>query len=319
MTYRILNTLGDKFAPQASAILDRLGNVDYRIVTQDEFERIAPLYDFIVVGITPVVNRRVLEASTKLKAVIIPANTLENIDVEYAEAKKVAVVSLWDETEFLNTITGTAELACGLMIDIVRFTPWAFDSVKNHEFDRERFRGHSLYGKTLGIVGLGRLGRWMARYGAAFGMPVIFYSPDTPEDPALNYRKVNFDELLAESDVISLHAHLNAQTENMFNEDAFAKMKKGVFLVNTARGKIVDEGALLRALQSGQVAGYATDVLARELELGKTFGDYPLVEYAKTHRNVIIVPHIGGMTHESRENTDIFVVKKFQDFLAQQA
>jgi len=315
MSYKILNTLGEKFAPQARAILDNLGRVDYREVTQSEFESIAPSYDIIVVGITPVVNKKVIDKATKLKAVAIPANTLENIDVEYAESKKIAVVSLWGETDFLNTITGTAELACGLMIDIVRLTPWAFDSVKNYEWDRERFRGHNLYGKTLGIVGLGRLGRWMARYGVAFGMNVLFYSPAEEEDPALSYQKVSFDELLKQSDVISLHAHLNKETENRFNAEAFAKMKKGAYLINTARGRIVDEEALLDALREGMIAGYATDVLARELELGKKFSDYPLVEYAKEHTNVIIVPHTGGMTHESRESTDLFVVKKLQRFL----
>ncbi|MAG12904.1 hydroxyacid dehydrogenase [bacterium] len=315
---KILNTMGDNFADKAKNIIEELGDVDHKLVGQDDFLEIIDAYDVVIVGLVPVVNKEILDKAKKLKYIAIPANTLENIDVDYAESKGVEVVSLWGETEFLNTITGTAELACGLMIDIVRFNPWAFDSVKNNEWskNREKFRGRNLYGKTLGIVGMGRLGTWMARYGKAFGMNVVFYSPNTEKGPTADCRKVSFEELLKESDIISLHAHLNKETEHMFDADAFSKMKKEAYLVNTARGKIVDESALLDALEKKEIAGYAADVLADEFELGPTFGDYPLVEYSKSHMNVIIVPHTGGMTHESRENTDIFVAEKLRKIIS---
>ena len=202
------------------------------------------------------------------------------------------------------------------MIDIVRRTPWAFDDVKNYKWEREKFRGHNLFGKTLGIVGMGRLGKWMAKYGQVFGMNVIFYSMHTEADAVPGCKKVSFDELLKESDIISIHAHLNERTEKMFNAAAFKKMKNSAYIINTARGKIVDEAALLDALKVGEIAGYAADVLADEFQFhnaGK--GDYPLIGYAKEHNNVIIVPHIGGMTVESRERTDIFTMEKLRDKL----
>ena len=307
---KILNTLGSHFALKAQKILDTLGNVDYRELTHKELLEVADRYDIIVVGLYPMIDKEVMDKAKKLKYIAIPANTLENIDVDYAKKKGIEVVSLWGETAFLNTITSTAELACGLMIDIVRFTPWAFDTVKKYKWDRENFRGRTLYGKTLGIVGMGRLGTWMARYGKAFGMNVIFYSPHTEKSAVPGCARVTFNELLRRSDVVSLHAHLNKETENMFDESVFKKMKKGAYLVNTARGKIVDEAVLLRMLKKGHIAGYAADVLALEFETGIRLKGYPLVEYAKTHRNVIIVPHTGGMTVESRENTDIFIVEK---------
>ncbi len=313
---KILNTLGKYFAPKAREILDTLGDVDYREVNYKELLDIAGEYDIIFVGLYPMIDKKVMDKATKLKYIAIPANTIENIDEEYAKLKGITVVSLWGEIEFLNTITSTAELAMGLMIDVVRFTPWAFDTVKNYKWDRENFRGHTLYGKTLGVVGMGRLGTWVARYGKAFGMNVIFYSPHTKKSPVPDCIPVAFDELLEKSDVISLHMHLNKETENMFNADVFKKMKKTSYLINTARGKVVDEDALLQALEKKEIAGYAADVLADEFRFDDTgLVNHPLVDYAKTHRNVIIVPHTGGMTHESRERTDVFIAKKLQNVL----
>src|SRR3989344_1580144 len=203
---KILNTLGSHFAPKAKEILDTLGDVDYREITNKELLKVADRYDIIVVGLYPMIDKEVMDKATKLKYIAIPANTLENIDVEYAESKNIKVVSLWGETEFLNTITGTAELAMGLLIDVVRLTPWAFDDVKNYKWEREKFRGHNLYEKTLGIVGMGRLGKWMARYGKVFGMNVVYYDPHVETDEWGT--KASFDELLKKSDAVSIHVHL---------------------------------------------------------------------------------------------------------------
>lgn len=314
--FKILNTLGKNFAEKAQKILNGLGEVDYREVTHQELLDAVGAYDIIVTGLYPMIDKDVLDKAERLKYIAIPANTLENIDLEYAKSKGVEIASLWGETDFLNTITGTAEIACGLMIDLMRQTPWAFDAVKNYKWEREKFRGHNLYEKTLGIVGMGRLGTWMARYGKAFGMEVIFYSPRTEKSSVPGCRKVSFDELLEKSDIISIHAHLNRETENMFDASAFKKMKKSVYLINTARGKIVDEQALLRALEKEEIAGYAADVLADEFHFDAAgFRNHPLVEYARTHQNVIILPHIGGMTVESRENTDVFIAEKLRNML----
>lgn len=315
--FKILNTLGKHFALEAKTILDSLGNVDYREITHEELLDVAGRYDVIVAGLYPMIDKAVIDKAKRLKCIALPANTLENIDTDYAKKKGIPVISLWGETKFLNTITGTAEMAAGLMIDLVRLTPWAFDSVKKYEWNREAFRGHNLYGQTLGIVGMGRLGTWMARYGKSFGMHVIFYSPYTKKSPVPGCANVSLDELLAKSDVISLHAHLNKETEKMFNENVFRKMKRSAYLINTARGKVVDEDALLNALEEKKIAGYAADVLADEFHFDDIgFVKHPLVEYARTHDNCIIVPHLGGMTHESRERTDLFTVQKLQKFLS---
>ena len=311
MNFKILNLLGKHFDGEAQKILNKLGRVEYKVMTRKELLLIVDKYDIIVVGVAPHIDKAVLQKAKNLKCVAIPANTLENIDVEYAESKGVKVISLWGERKFLDTITGTAELAAGLMIDVTRLTPWAFDSIRNYEWSREKFRGHNLYGQTLGIVGMGRLGTWMARYGKAFGMEVLFYDPHVGKSRVGGCHKVSFVELLKRSDIVSIHAHLNASTENMFNKSAFSKMKKSAYLINTARGRVVDEGALLKALQKKEIAGYAGDVLADELKFDdEGFINHPMIRHAKKHTNVIVVPHIGGMTHESRSRTDIFTMEK---------
>ncbi len=273
-------------------------------------------YNIVVVGLGLNIDKKVIDEADNLKLIATATTGLDHIDTDYAKERGIAVLSLRGETDFLNTITGTAELAFGLIIDLLRKTPFAFNSVMNNEWNREKFRGHNLYDKTLGIVGLGRLGRWMARYGKAFGMKVIATDPNIDDDIFVreSCEKVSFDELLAQSDIISLHVHLSPETEGMFNKDVFYKMKQGAYLINTSRGKIVDEDDLIEALKQGVIAGYAADVLSDELEYDERFTEQRLVEFAKSHDNAVIVPHIGGMTYESREATDIFVAQKVRDY-----
>jgi D-3-phosphoglycerate dehydrogenase / 2-oxoglutarate reductase len=312
MKYKILNTIGSKYTEKAKDILKDIGDVDYLELTQGKLEDKIVDYDILVGGLELNINRNVIDSAKNLKIIATATTGLDHIDIEYAKKKNIQIISLRGETEFLDTITGTAELACGLMIDLLRLIPHSFDSVKRYEWDRESFRGHSLYGQTLGIVGLGRLGSWMAKYGNAFGMNVLGCDPyvDNKVFDKFNCEKVDFSELLKRSDVVSIHVHLNDETEKMFDINAIDTMKGTAYLVNTSRGRIVNEDKILESLKLGKLAGYATDVLAGELSFDKDFSNHPMVEYAKNNKNLIIVPHIGGMTYESREATDVFIAEK---------
>ncbi len=310
MSMRILNTIGGVYSGEGRQILDRLGEVDYLSPTQSELQDIIKNYDAAVIGIGLIFDKKILDGGTRLKYIATATTGLDHIDLEYAKKKGIEIISLRGENEFLDTITGTAELAMGLTLALFRRIPHAFDAVKRHEWEREKFRGYNLHGKTLGIVGLGRLGKMMSRYGHAFGMNVLFTDPYVTES---QFVKSSLENLLKESDVVSIHVHLNAETENLFNIERLRKMKKGAFLINTSRGKIVDEDHLLEVLREGHLGGYATDVLADELSFEASgFNSHPLVEYAKINENVIIVPHIGGMTHESRVATDVFIAEKLR-------
>ncbi|MCD4760842.1 hydroxyacid dehydrogenase [bacterium] len=312
MKYKILSTIGSVYTPAAKEILEKIGTVDCLDLNQTELDKKIKDYDIVVVGLGLNFHKETLEQATNLKAIATATTGLDHIDVNYAQSKNIKVLSLREETEFLNTITGTAELALGLMIDILRQTHPAVESVNNYQWDRENFRGHNLYGQTLGLVGLGRLGSWMAKYGNAAGMKVLAYDPNVEDSQFKKFKasKVDFDILLAESDVVSIHVHLAEDTTDMFDKNAFEKMKDSAYLINTARGKIVNETDVLEALKNKTIAGYATDVLADELDFASDFSKHPLVEYARQHNNLLIVPHIGGMTYESRQATDVFIAEK---------
>jgi D-3-phosphoglycerate dehydrogenase / 2-oxoglutarate reductase len=318
MTYKILNTIGQQYTAKAKEILSEIGEVDYLNITQNELLEKISGYDIAIIGLGLEFNKEVLDKAENLKIISTATTGLDHIDLECAKQKGIEVLSLKGETEFLDSITGTAELAFGLTIDLLRLAHPAFVSVKEYEWDREKFRGHNLYGMTLGVVGLGRLGRWMARYGKAFGMRVLACDPnlDGSEFEKSGVEKASFDDLIRQSDVISIHVHLSPETENMFAAKALAQMKESAYLINTSRGKIVNEKDLLAALENKTIAGYGTDILADEIDFIKNgFTKNPLVEYAKTHDNCIIVPHIGGMTYESREATDMFMAEKLKKFI----
>jgi len=161
----------------------------------------------------------------------------------------------------------------------------------------------------VGIVGYGRLGRIAARYIAAFGARVLACGPELKQseiEPGVTV--VAFEKLLELSDIVSLHANLTAANAGFFNAAALARMKPTSFFINTARGELVEEAALLAALETGKLAGAALDVLADESAAGME--DHPLVRYAREHENLLITPHIGGNTWESREKTELFLARK---------
>ncbi|MDP7069595.1 MAG: NAD(P)-dependent oxidoreductase [Candidatus Peribacteraceae bacterium] len=285
------------FTEEANTLLNEIGTVALGAPDSDT--------EILLVQLGFNVDKDIIDASPNLKVIATATTGLDHIDTAYAESKNIQIISLKGETEFLNSITSTSELALGLMIALARNIPAASNKVLEGKWDREGHRGHTLNGKTLGVVGLGRLGKLMATYGEGLGMNVIFTDPDVEGG-------VSPEELLKTSDVVSIHVHLQEDTENMFCEPSIAMMKPGALLINTARGKIVDEAAALKALEAGTLGGYATDVLADELSFADGNAKSALIDYAKTHSNVIITPHIGGTTVESREATDVFIVRKLQ-------
>jgi phosphoglycerate dehydrogenase-like enzyme len=184
--------------------------------------------------------------------------------------------------------------------------------VREGGWNRDLFRGRELFGRTAGIVGVGRLGRLVAATFRALGMNVVGYDPrpDFPEEAA---RRIgSLDELLAESDVVTLHVSYDQTTRHLIGHKELAAMKPSAVLVNTSRGGVVDERALLDALEAGTLAGAALDVVDGEPNVG---ANHPLVEYARRHDNLIIVPHIGGSTVESFEKTEVFLAGRVLESL----
>lgn len=312
MRLRILNAEPENYSPRARAVLESFAHVDDSRLSREELERRIADYDVLVVRLGYRVDRKLLACAIRLKAVVTATTGLDHVDLDAARARGIDVLSLQGEREFLDMITATAEHAWALLLALVRRVPAAFASVLEGEWDRDRFVGWMLRDRPLGIVGYGRLGRMVGRFGRAFGMRVLAFDPVTPETEE-GVEFVGLADLLRGADAVSLHVPLSAATERMIGAHELRVMKRGAWLVNTSRGQVIDEKALLRALESEHLGGVALDVLAEEGVLrGETLRIHPLVQYASTHDNLILTPHIGGATHESIEQTEVFMARKLQ-------
>jgi D-3-phosphoglycerate dehydrogenase len=250
------------------------------------------------------ITKRLIESASKLKVVGRAGVGVDNIDVEAATNRGVVVMNAPGG----NTIA-TAELTMALMLALARNIPQAHASVKAGEWNRKAFHGIELYGKTLGILGLGRIGGEVAKRAMAFGMTVIAYDPyvTLSRANALQVELVELDELFARADFITVHMPLTNDTKNMINAASIAKMKKGVRIINCARGGIVNEADLAEAIKSGHVAGAALDVYESE----PPPADFPLRDLPR----VIMTPHLGASTEEAQENVGVEVAQAIIDYL----
>jgi len=223
---------------------------------------------------------------------------LDNVDAEACKAKGVRVINTPNASS-----QAVAELAIGLMICGLRNVVKANIALLQGTFDKKALTGREIGGKTLGVIGYGRIGREVAKRALALGMRVIAHDPYVKKaEPGV--RLVSLDELLANSDVISLHVALTPETKNLINAQAIAKMKKNAYLINLARGAVVDEAALIQALKEGRIAGAALDVTVKEPPEG---------ELLKTP-NLILTGHLGASSKESQARIGEELVKKLEEF-----
>jgi D-3-phosphoglycerate dehydrogenase len=221
------------------------------------------------------------------------------------------VLSLKDDRELLDRITSTAELAWGLILACARRFPEAIDASRRGVWARDAVRGHQLAYKTLGVLGCGRLGTMVAAYAKAFRMHVLGCDVRPVDLPGVE--NVSFDRLFAESDIVSVHIHLTEENHRLINRDVLARMKPGSILINTSRGAIIDEAALLDALEHGPLAAAGLDVV--EGEWRDDLDQHPLIAYAQRHGNLVVTPHVGGVTVEAQETAYSAAARKLAGFL----
>ncbi|WP_322508405.1 hydroxyacid dehydrogenase [Anaerolinea sp.] len=287
-TYKIMIT--DGLAEKGKAYLREHGEVlDRSGISPEDLLKEVGEVDALIVRSRTKVNAAVFEAGKRLKVVGRAGIGVDNIDLNAARAAGVTVVN-----SPLATTVSVAELAMGLMLALVREIPRADASMKQNKWLKKEFEGHELYQKTLGIIGCGRIGSAVAERAQAFGMHVLAFDRFRPKDELCQCSEPvdDLNDLLARSDFISLHLPLTAETKNLLSHEQFARMKDGVYLINASRGGIVDEEALLAALNSGKVAGAGLDVFSVE----PPSENNPLV----MHPHVICTPHMGAQTHEAQ-------------------
>ncbi len=309
---RILVAEPVDFCDAARDILAAVGSVELRSVPPSNLAPAFSEYDVVWIRLRHRVTAEVLGPRPRCRILAVPATGIDHVDVEACAARNVRVISLKGQTHLLRDVRATAELTIGLILALVRHIPSAALSVIRGEWDRDAFRGNELFGKTAGVVGLGRLGSIVARYLAAFDVRVLGCDPNLDAVAEHVSERVDLPTLLTESDIVTLHVGYDKSTHQLIGERQLALMKPGAVLVNTSRGGIVDEAALLSALESGQLAGAALDVLDGEPDVE----GHPLVRAARERSDMIVVPHMGGSTFESLAKAETLLARQVAEALA---
>ncbi len=294
------------FSGSALRRLREVAEVELAPCRRDELARVFDEVDVFWFRLGHRLDALVLPRSPRCRIVATPVTGLDHIDLAACAERGIRVVSLKGEAAFLRDVRATAELTLGLALALLRHVPRAAADVLEGHWERGAFRGRELFGKTAGIVGVGRLGAIVAGYFAALGMHVIGYDP-RPDFPAEVARVDSLSALFEQADLVSVHASFDATTHHLIDESVLTRARPGLILVNTARAGLIDEAALLRALAGGRIAGAALDVLSGEPDVT---ADHPLIRHARKHANLLIVPHLGGNTFESFEKTERFLAEK---------
>jgi D-3-phosphoglycerate dehydrogenase len=303
MAPRVL--IADKLSPAAVDIFKSRGlDFDIKVgLTKDELIAVAGDYDAFAIRSGAKIDKDVIAAATRLKVIARAGIGVDNVDIPAATAKGIIVMN----TPFGNSIT-TAEHAIAMMFAVARDLPAADASTQAGKWEKNRFMGVELYAKTLGLIGAGNIGSIVADRALGLKMKVIAYDPFLSPERAteIGVEKVELDDLLARADFITLHTPLTDKTRNILSAENLAKTKKGVRIINCARGGLVDEVALRKLIDEGHVAGAAFDVFTTE-----PAKDNPLFGSDK----VVATPHLGASTSEAQENVALQVAEQISDYL----
>ena len=284
---------------QSNLTVETYSNKEH-LITKDELLKVVPDTEFLLTSISTKIDREIIDRAPNLKIIANFGSGFNNIDIEYARQKGIPVTN----TPFVST-TSVAEFTLGLMLGIAHRINEGDQLIRHQGFNGWQplfFLGHELSHKTLGIIGMGSIGQAVAKLAQSFQMKVIYWKPkplsnDKETDLSVQYHKL--DDLLANSDFVSLHSPLTKDNHHQFSTKTFKKMKNSAFLINAARGPIVDEKSLVTALKDKEIAGAALDVFEHE----------PNVENElKTMNNVILTPHLGNATVEARNAMALVVV-----------
>lgn len=303
----VLISESDHFAPSVLRSLAEVAHLEVADLDRPGLLRAVPPIDLLWVRLRHRIDQEVLDAAPHLGALATATTGLTHLDLPALEARSVTVLSLKGETAFLDRIRATAEHTLLLMLALLRHLPAATEHARGGGWDRDRFRGGELNGRTVGLIGYGRLGRMVGALCSAFGARVLATDP-RPGAPDPRVERVDLATLLAQADLISLHVAYEVSTHHLLGPAEFRAMRPGTLLVNTSRGEVVDEVALLAALDAGHLGAAALDVLHDERSTG--MAHHPLVRRAQSDRRLLLTPHLGGATFESMQRTEEFLAGK---------
>ncbi len=304
--------IGPKFGFEAAkTVLD--GIVELKHVESDKeavLSEIVNSLGIIDASMKVPFNESMISVSSKIKIISCATTGSDHIDQSVIDKYGITVKTLKEDIDLIQGLTPAAELSWALLMSCARNLKGAIAHVETVKWDRELFPGVMLKGKTIGIIGCGRIGGWMSKYATAFGMHVIGFDPYLKQFPE-KVEEVTLDYLVEKSDFISVHVHLTDKTENLLSFDLLSKVKKGVIIINSSRSKIVNEGALLKGLESGIIGACGLDVLDGEPNIK----DNKLLKYAQNNANLIITPHCGGFSPDAVKLVCERAAEKIKNFI----
>jgi D-3-phosphoglycerate dehydrogenase len=312
---KILHLEYDKYPKDAMNTLEKLYAVSPVVVnSQNELYSVleANQYEVIICRLGLNIDSKCLKLQPNLKFIVSATTGLNHIDCELALNKGIKIISLKGEDKFLSNIKSTAEHTWAILLALIRNIKPAIKSVENGEWTRTPFLCEELNNHTIGIIGFGRLGKIVAKYAEAFGMRVLVNDIKCIESELLgSAQMVSVEYLLKNADYVLLMISWSKDYEGFMDESKFAMMKKDSYFINTSRGELVDEHALLSNLASEKIKGVGLDVLTNDSSWdGELKGSLELLNYAKMNSNLIITPHIGGYGKHSIASTRGFVIQK---------
>ena len=308
---KVLNTVNFSGCEHAIKKLQEICIVDTIKPNKDEVLKVIHKYDVYFSSLEFRFDREIIDKATKLKLVVSPSTGTDHLDKKYLIDKGIILYDLSEELELIRTFTATSELAFTLLLNVNRRIFSAVNSIKTNNWGREVYSGNQLLGKTLGIIGMGRLGTISANIAKGFGMNIIYN--DILKIESKIGQQVELDFLCKNSDYITVHVHLDDSTIDLINMNHFKMMKNSCIIINTARAKIINETDLLKSLKNKTIACAGLDMIDGEWIHDKT--SHPLIQYSLKNDNLLITPHIGGATSESIYGARIFMASKLYDFV----
>ena len=300
------------FSADVVTQLQQLGEVDVMETEKHELSQCLADYDVFWFRLKFKIEEQDFPEQVRCRYILCPVTGLDHIDLKACERRGIQVLSLRGETQFLQRVRATAELTMALTLGLLRKLPYAIQSVNEYHWQRDLFKGHEIFEKKVGIIGMGRLGGITASYFKAFGADVYGYDIKTFDQTHCT-AVTDIQTLVSMCDVVSVHVAYNESTHHLIDETIFNAMKPSAVLINTSRGGVVNSAHLLQALEQQKIAGAALDVVENEYDIAGN----ALIAYARTHDNLLITPHIGGNTWESFDKTERFLFEKLKASLDQ--
>ncbi len=298
-----------EFSPRARALLNSHCDIIEQPIGAQDIGYVFEQCDALFIRLGVKIEGKLLPNTFRCKYILCPATGTDHIQLMRHQRDSLKIISLKGNNEFLEQLPATAEHTLALMLVLLRKLYPAIHSVKNKTFDRHAFKSYELAGKNVGIIGFGRLGQRVASYVTALGARVLVFDTDKHKmERAGELACRNIDQLLSNSDIVTLHVDLREDNKDMVNLSFLEKMKTSALLINTSRGQLVNERDLIYALENKRISGAALDVVQDEPWPNQ---EGELLSYCRYNDNLIITPHTGGYSYESLEKAEYFVAEEF--------